>query len=174
MLPRVLTADPPWPFRDKLPGPTRGAAKNYRCEMTVEDIKRYPLPALEDDAVLFLWRVAAMQEEALAVVRSWGFAPKTEVVWLKLTKHGKRHFGMGRIVRAEHETCIIATRGRPRRLLKNIRSTFEARVGKHSEKPEAFYELVEALYEGPYVELFARRRRLGWESFGDELERETG
>lgn len=165
---RVLLADPPWKFGDSLPGKSRGAAKNY-ATLTVNDLRRFPLPELADDAVLFLWRVSAMQEEALVVARAWGFTPKTEIVWQKLTATGKKHFGMGRIVRASHETCLVAVRGRMPPKVRNVRSTFEAPIGRHSAKPDAFYELIESLYDGPFVELFARKRRRGWRSFGAEL-----
>ena len=165
---RVLVADPPWPFKDKLPGAGRGAAKHYGL-LSMRDLRCFSLPPLADDAVLFLWRVASMVEEAAALARAWGFVPKSELVWLKRTSGGKRWFGMGRITRMEHETCLIATRGRPKALSRSIRSTFEAPAGRHSAKPEAFFDLVEALYDGPYAELFARRRRPGWSCYGNEL-----
>ncbi len=168
-LPRVLVADPPWRFSDRLPGNGRGAAKHYSTLSQV-DILRFPLPPLARDAVLFLWRVSSMQAEALDVARVWGFTVKTELVWRKQTATGKRHFGMGRIVRAEHETCLVATRGRITPKVRTVRSTFRAPVGRHSEKPERFYELVEELFDGPYVELFARRQRRGWTCMGDELQ----
>ena len=78
----VLYADCPWAFGDKLPGASRGAEKNYSV-LTVEDLKGYPLPPQRDDCMLFLWRVAAMQPEALAVVAAWGYTVKSEVVWAK-------------------------------------------------------------------------------------------
>lgn len=168
MTARVLCADPPWAFGDKLPGKGRGAAKHYGV-MTVGEICRFPLPPLADNAWLFLWRVSAMVEEAYRVVRAWGFTPKSEVVWLKKTTSGKRHFGMGRYVRAEHEMCIVSVRGRVRPKALNVRSTFEAPVGDHSDKPEHFYtDIVERLADGPYVELFGRRRRAGWTVLGDD------
>jgi N6-adenosine-specific RNA methylase IME4 len=165
---RVLVADPPWAFGDRLPGPSRGAAKNYSV-MATEAIARFALPPLERNAWLFLWRVSAMQGHAITVARAWGFEPKTELVWRKLTTTGKPWFGMGHYLRAAHETCIVAVRGSVRPRVRNIRSVFEAEAGAHSEKPEAFYRIVEQLTGGPYVELFARRRRLGWYCFGDEL-----
>jgi N6-adenosine-specific RNA methylase IME4 len=167
---RVLVADPPWAFGDKLPGASRGAEKNYRVLSTL-DIELFKLPQLADDALLFLWRVAAMPEEALSVCRAWGFTPKSELVWLKKTPLGKTHFGMGRYVRASHETCIIASRGHGNRLIKSrsVRSVFEAATGIHSQKPDEFYTLVESLADGPYHELFARRARPGWSQEGDEL-----
>lgn len=174
---RVLVADPPWPFRDALPD-ERGAAHNYPL-MSVNDICMFKLPPLTDDAVLYLWRVAAMQAEALRVVSAWGFTLKPELVWLKKTKYGRRWFGMGRIVRAEHEICLIATHGRPQTLSHSVRSTFEtdeddvaglsARVDRHSAKPERFYGIIESLHAGPYCELFARRQRPGWTCLGNEL-----
>lgn len=165
---RVLVSDPPWRFSDKLPGKGRGAVKHYAC-LPVHEIQRFPLPPLADDCVLFLWRVSAMQEEALQVVRAWGFSPKSEIVWRKLTSKGRVHFGMGRTVRLAHETCIIATRGRPKIISRSERSVFDALVGVHSAKPDEFYRIVERMYAGPRAELFARQRRDGWACYGDGL-----
>jgi N6-adenosine-specific RNA methylase IME4 len=165
----TLVADPPWQFGDKLPGDGRGAAKNYST-LSLEDIKNFLLPDLAPDCRLFLWRVASMQEEALAVMKAWGFTLKTEIVWQKLTANGLPWFGMGRTVRASHETCLIGVRGRPPVLNRSIRSTFSAPYTRHSGKPEEFFDLVEQLSPGPYVELFARRSRPGWTCLGDEVE----
>lgn len=167
-LPHVLVADPPWLFRDGLPGTKRGAVKHYPC-MSLSALLAFPIPRMAPDSVLFMWRVAALQQEALELVHAWGFSPKTELVWQKTTRTGKKHFGMGRILRASHESCIVATRGRALPKVRNVRSTFEAAVGRHSEKPDAFFRIVEALYDGPYVELFARRQREGWVCIGDGL-----
>lgn len=164
---RVVVADPAWSFGDKLPGASRGAAKNYRV-LSVDDICGFELPPLEPDAWLFLWRVSSQVEEAYRVVRAWGFVPKSEIVWEKLTSGGKAHFGMGRYVRASHESCIVAVRGRVKPLSRSVRSRFAAPVGRHSQKPEAFFDIVESLSAGPYVELFARRQRPGWTCYGDE------
>lgn len=163
-----IAADPPWKFGDSLPGPGRGAAKHYDV-MDSAGICNFALPPLADDAVLFCWRVASMQQEALDVVKAWGFVVKSELVWRKVTKNGKRWFGMGRYVRAEHETCLIATRGRPQILSHSIRSVFEAPAGRHSEKPDEFFRIVEELCPGPRVELFARRHRANWTCYGNEL-----
>ena len=167
----VLLADPPWQFGDKLPGPGRGAEKHYGT-LSLAQLRVFPLPPLRFPCLLFLWRVAAMPEEALSVCRAWGFAPKSEIVWVKKTPTGKRHFGMGRYVRAEHETCLIGARGPAHRLIgdRSIRSTFEAATGEHSQKPDEFYDLIERLAPGlPRVELFARRPRAGWSQYGNEL-----
>lgn len=165
---RVLVADPPWPFRDRLPGKGRGAQKHYPV-MSVADICGFRLPPLLPDCYLLLWRVASMAEAAYEVAAAWGFEHKSEVVWVKLTRTGKLWFGMGRHTRATHETAILAVRGKPAPRSRSVRDTFFAPVRRHSEKPDEFYELVERLSCGPYVELFARRRRPGWTCFGDEV-----
>lgn len=190
---RVLCADPPWKFGDALPGAGRGAEKHYPVLSTAE-ICDFPLPPLADDALLFLWRVSSMLEDALMVTRAWGFSAKTEVVWVKLARgelkrdllfpKGSRplllaqnvplHFGMGRYTRAAHETCLVAARGKAIELVKDhsIRSVFFAPVERHSKKPEIFYRnIVEKLSPvGPYAELFARERRAGdWFCFGNEV-----
>lgn len=170
---RVVVADPPWMHDDQLPGETRGAGHQYPV-MPTADICSLVLPPIASDAVLALWRVASMQQDALDVIKAWGFELKTEIVWVKTTsKKGKPqntlHFGMGRQVRASHETCLIATRGRVEPLNRATRSVFAAPVGRHSEKPEKFFDIVRALYAGPRVELFARQLREGFVGFGHDL-----
>lgn len=167
---RVLLADPPWLFSDKLPGKERGAQKHYPG-MTASEIARFPLPELADDALLFMWRVGTHQEEAAFAMKAWGFKYCGEIVWLKKTTTGKKFFGMGRVVRGAHEVCLIGKRGRPKLKSKSVRSVFDAPVGEHSAKPDALYELIEKLSDGPYVELFARRPRENWTSFGNQLRR---
>ncbi len=190
----VLTADPAWMFNDKLPGAGRGAGKNYR-EQHLEDIVNrrnfeFSFPLLGDDCILFLWRVASQVEEAYRVVRGWGFVPKSEIVWNKFTKNGKKWIGMGRTGRQSHEICIVATRGRSANVMQDlgVRSTFDAKVpvyepnhpkvisGEvkagsyvHSAKPEEFRDLVQRMVKGPYVELFGRRTRPGWDVRGNEV-----
>lgn len=168
LTPVILAADPPWRFNDTLPG-RRGAAAKYEC-LSLEDIKAFVLPpqvTRAPDAVLFLWRVSAMQQEAIDVARAWGFAPYGELIWQKLTKNGLHHFGLGHIFRQSHETCLVAVRGKVRPSVRNERSTFEAKVGVHSEKPREFYRLVERLYPDAHrYEVFARRPRVGWAQSG--------
>jgi N6-adenosine-specific RNA methylase IME4 len=101
-----------------------------------------------------------------------GAAKKPHKLWCEACsgRGYKVAFGQGRYVRGSHEICLIATRGKPIFPEEAIRSTFNATRLKHSQKPQLFYDLVEQLYpEGPYVELFARRRREGWHCYGDEL-----
>ena len=166
----VLVADPPWRFKDRLPGKGRGAASHYAV-MSTDDICRMQTPVeREKNAVLFLWRVAAMPEDACRVARAWGFEPKAELVWEKLTRTGKPFFGMGRYTRGAHETCMICVRGKAPPALRNVRSRFAAKVGRHSSKPDEFYALVERMYqEADLFEMFARTVRPGWTQSGHEL-----
>jgi N6-adenosine-specific RNA methylase IME4 len=171
---RVLVADPTWQAKDKLPGPKRGAAKIYKSELTLEQIKSYPLPPLAGDCVLILWRVAWAANEALEVVKAWGFEPKSEIVWIKTAGpalHGsvRLRIGMGRQVRMAHETAIIATRGSNIRKSMSEPSVVFAPRREHSRKPDEVFALLERLYPGPYTELFARERRPMWRCEGNEL-----
>lgn len=176
---KVIVADPPWKFGDSLPG-KRGAEAKYPC-MKTEDLCKLTLPLIADDALLFLWKVEAMTEDALALMHMWGFDHKACMVWAKTKKEHEGEtdtindlaFGMGRYTRQAHETCMIGTRGRGLDLIKNrsIRSVFFSPREEHSKKPELFYDLVEAITggEGPYLELFARRQRAGWVTIGSAL-----
>jgi N6-adenosine-specific RNA methylase IME4 len=178
---RCISADPAWPLRDKLPGKGRGAVKHYRL-MTVDEICAFPLPPIDDDALLFLWRVASMQEEALRVVRAWGFLAMSEIIWVKTrekdgvvqpfgaTGEGLS-IGMGHYVRNQHEVCLICRRkrGRVRVLDHSVRSVFFAPRTRHSEKPAIFYEQVRRLVAGPRAELFARNVHQGFDPFGDQV-----
>lgn len=166
----VLIADPPWSFRDSLPGRKRGARKHYAC-MHIADLCEMPTPTQDDrDSVLFLWRVASMQAEALRLCTAWNYTVKSEMVWRKTTRTGLVAFGMGHYVRGAHEVCLIATRGSALPAVRNVRSTFDAPVGPHSAKPTAFYRLVQTLYpHSKRYEMFARAVRPGFTQFGDQL-----
>lgn len=156
---KAIVADPPWLFSDRLPGKTRGAEKHYDV-LSVTDIAHFAIPPTEPDAWLFLWRVSSQVEEAYFVCRAWGFTPKSEIVWEKTTVTGKPHFGMGHYVRASHESCIVAVKGRPKPVNKGVRSRFSAPTGRHSAKPDEFYDIVDRIVgPGPKAEMFARRKR---------------
>jgi len=152
-----------------MPG-NRGAERKYKC-MTVAELAEYQLPPLAPDCLMLMWRCAAMQQEALAVVKHWGFTVKSEIVWNKLTKHGKLWFGQGHYVRGSHEVCLVCVRGRVKVRDRSIRSSFSAYAGgpEHSRKPDEIYTIAERLSAGPYCELFATRMRAGWRQSGLSL-----
>ena len=164
---KTLVADPPWPFKDRLPGGGRGAGKHYRL-MSIPDICRVALPPLAGDSRLFLWVPGAFLRDAFTVMDAWGFRDTgSQLVWHKLGR-----MGMGRRLRMEHEYVLLGERGRPAVLSHSWRSVLATTPGRHSEKPEAFYDQVEMFSPGPYADWFARRQRPGWVCWGDELEEE--
>ena len=177
---RIAVVDPAWKFSDALPGKKRGAEKHYTC-LSIDDLKKLEMPEFEDNAIMFLWRVASMQEEAIDLMRAYGFKTKSEIVWVKekikpQPIHGPQDlaFGMGRITRGSHEVCLVGTRGKVSSLIKDhaVRSVFFAPRRKHSQKPKEFYDLVERLTGGvgPYVDIFAREKhREGWDFIGNEV-----
>jgi N6-adenosine-specific RNA methylase IME4 len=174
----ILVADPPWSFKDNLPGKGRGARKHYGC-LDLDSIKSFLVDGkidqyIADDALLFLWRVASMQDESLATMRAWGFgAPKSEIVWVKMTKDmAKPKIGMGHYTRNAHEVCLIGARGKAAQLIADhgVPSVITAPPGAHSAKPDEFYAAVNRLRGGnPVLELFARRQQDGWACMGDQL-----
>lgn len=168
----VLVADPPWKFGDNTP---KGRSEQYK-RMPLERIMGLQLPPLGNNAVLFLWRCAAMQLEALQVAIAWGFVPTADLVWRKLTKNGLEHFGSGYYTRGSVETCVICVRGSCKPVVRDQRNSFAAKMpyrnGKpwHSAKPDEFYAIVERMYPtARRYELFARTRREGWWQHGNQL-----
>ena len=160
----VVLADPPWRYEEGTAPPSR-AVENHYATMTLEDIKRIPVPAA-DDAVLFLWSPNPKLAEALEVVEAWGFSYRTNVVWTKDRP------GCGHWVRQRHELLLIASRGAQGTPHPSRRpdSVLAAPRGRHSAKPAETHRLIEAMYpDAPRVELFARCRRPGWTTWGSEV-----
>lgn len=180
---KIIYVDPPWSFNNKNTGGNMlsGADAHYST-MNHKDICNLPINELADEnCVLFMWWVASQPLEALKVVESWGFTLKTMsgFNWVKTTKHGKLGFGMGFWTRAGSELCLIAVKGKPKRINAGIRSveltdideTIFAENEKHSKKPDIFRDrIVELMGDLPRIELFARQQSEGWSVFGNEVE----
>jgi N6-adenosine-specific RNA methylase IME4 len=179
----AILADPPWSFRrydGKDVIPQRAAAQHYDT-MSMEAIADLPVQDFAaDDCALFLWITWPTMPDALAVVRSWGFTYKTcAFTWLK----GKSmplfdvdefpdlfnsKMGTGYWTRSNSEVCLLATRGRPQRKSKSVRQVIQAPLREHSRKPDEIYAKIEALVDGPYMELFARQEWPNWHRWGNE------
>lgn len=158
---RTILADPPWDIQQK---GERGASEHYPL-MNIGRIKALPVRELaEDDAHLWLWTTNAAMEQAYEVVRAWGFVPRSIFTWLK------PYMGLGNYLRNCTEQVIFATRGRAPILVKNQVNWMFALRQDHSHKPEEFYSIVERCSPGPYLELFARRKQPGWDSWGNQVE----
>lgn len=165
---RVLYVDPPWSYGNRPPS-GKGAASHYPT-MTIEAMCKLPVPAHTAlNAVMFLWVTAPLLLQnpgPREVIEAWGFIPKTGIVWDKV-----RH-NFGNYVSVRHEHLIICTRGRclPDRPTPMPDSVVTERAeGEHSSKPETFRKLIEQLYDGPYLELFAREKPPGsWVGMGND------
>jgi N6-adenosine-specific RNA methylase IME4 len=131
--------------------------------MSLDDICALPVQDLAtDDCVLWLWTTNAHMRDSFAVLDAWGFQSKTILTWGK-----PRARGIGHWLRGQTEHCHLAVRGRPTVLFATHQGTLlMAPRGPHSEKPEAFYQLVEQMCPGSKVELFARRARPGFVAHG--------
>lgn len=162
----VLLCDPPWRFepRSRETGMDR-AADNHYPTMTTDKICAVNIPAAKD-AVLFLWATQPMLDDALWVMREWGFKYRSHMVWLK------SRIGTGYWFRNQHELLLVGTKGDIPAPLPGTQynSVHSADTGKHSEKPSKFYEIIEDMFPRvAHCELFAREPRLGWSSWGAEL-----
>lgn len=161
----VILADPPWQYSNT--GLTGSAEEQYPT-MPTPEICALPIGAhATENAVLFLWVTNPMQCDGVEVAHAWGFEPKTKFVWVK-----NRAAPAGFYCRSRTEDLWVCTRGEgmtvaPENLPDNV---IEAAVRKHSEKPDRAYEVIEDLYpKARKLELFARKRRKGWNAFGNEL-----
>lgn len=161
---RVVYADPPWEYNDSQ-GLGFGKAEEHYPTMAVEDICALPVKDhLLEDAVLFMWATAPLLPECLPVLTAWGFEYKTHMVWDK-ARHNVGHY-----LSNQHELLLIGVRGSctPDRPVPAIPSVQRIERGGHSQKPEEFYAIVERLYDGPYLEMFARSQRHGWSVYGNQ------
>jgi len=173
---RTIVADPPWPFlwNGGAGGKHRNATPLRYPLMTVDSIRALPVAEFAaPEAHLFLWVTPALyrEGEGVATARAWGFEPVDEIIW------EKPNFGVGVMPRHVHEPVLIARRGNARfRGPRDVRSVQRwsqrhggGGTGKlHSAKPDALLDLAEAVSDGPFLEMFARRQRLGWDTWGDE------
>jgi N6-adenosine-specific RNA methylase IME4 len=180
---RTIVADPPWRYDEGWPGASTSARSNMNRRIVPDAAKRrkgLPYPAMDvaeiaalpirewadPDAVLFLWTTNRYVRDAYTVAGAWGFRPSQLLVWCKTP----RGIGPGGAFASTTEFALFARRGKPD--IVRTDSTWwnwpRAANGSHSAKPEAFLDLVETVSPGPYLELFARRQRLGWDTWGNE------
>ena len=171
---KVIYADPPWTFSTySRKGKGRSAEAYYDC-MTLADIKALPVAEwAANDCVLLLWTTDPLLEKAFEVIHAWGFAYKTiGFYWAKLKRpeplfdDSSFFTGLGFWTRANPELCLLATRGKPRRLSAIVRKLIVSPRREHSRKPDEVYARIEALCEGPYLEMFARSSHPAWDRWG--------
>src|SRR5215471_14954336 len=188
---RAILADPPWRFatwnkRTAIPRMTRSDSTNIAADyhyrtMTTAEICGLPVAELAAPAAtLFLWISWPQLIDALKVIEAWGFKFKTAAfVWMKAHAGQLEMFeqaipdlmGMGYWTRANSEPCLLATRGKPKRINADVRQAIIEPRREHSRKPDCVHERIERLVSGPYLELFARQRRAGWDCWGNEVDK---
>lgn len=167
----LILADPPWRFATfdgKSAVPTQ-AADPYDT-MTLDDIKGLPLAFTgAADCVCVMWATAPLLPEAIDVLKAWGFTYKTAGSWAKQSSTGKKWaFGTGYVFRSAAEFYVVGMRGAPRIKSRSVRNLIVAPVREHSRKPDDMHENCEKLFDGPYLELFARESRSGWVTWGNQ------
>ena len=168
---KIIYADPPWSYKDKALAGNRGACCKYPV-MNIEDIKNLPVKDIaDDDCVLFLWVTFPKLNECFEVIKNWGFEYKTNAfTWVKKYRNGDNFMGMGRWTRANAEVCLLATKGKPKRINAGIRQIIESVPEKHSKKPNIVRDkIVELCGDLPRIELFARNQTDKWDSWGNEV-----
>lgn len=181
---RTIVVDPPWSFsnfnpfayskangRDSVDRQEvlkrqkyqKGAASSYSC-MTLEEITDIALGEwAEPNAHLYVWVPGAFVSEAISFAKIWGFEYKQLLVWRK------PRLGLGMYYRNTAEFVVFAIRGSLKVARRNVGTVFEGEQGRHSEKPQAFYDMVETMSPGPYLDVFARKQRMGWDVAGNEV-----
>jgi N6-adenosine-specific RNA methylase IME4 len=139
--------------------------------MTLTEIGALPVAELaEPDAHLYLWTTSRFLEDAYGVVRAWGFRPAQLLTWCK----PPMGIGFGGAFVNTTEFVLFARRGSLKALARedstwwNWSRPYEGGHIAHSAKPEAFLDMVERVSPSPRLELFARRNRLGWDTYGNE------
>lgn len=196
----TIVADPPWDYSRKLSGGgtsgyspvhhsrggNRGAANHYST-LSMEELRMLPVEAIAaEQAHLYLWTTSAFVVEAHLLAEAWGFAPKVLIPWIKTKR--KSHsavlsaggdlsagvrMGMGLYIRHCAEFILFAVRGKAPTLRKDVLGVLFAPQGRHSEKPEEAYHMIERLSPTPRLELFARSLRHGYEVWGDQIHTES-
>ena len=166
---QIIYADPPWRYRQKN---VQGAAENHYPTMSLEELCSLPIKELAaSDCTLFLWATFPQLQEAIHLIRAWGFSFKTAAfVWVKLNRKAKSLFmGLGHWTRANAEICLLATKGHPKRQARNVHQIIISHIEEHSKKPDEVRQRIEALMgDLPRIELFARQHPPGWDVWGNE------
>lgn len=175
---RVIYADPPWQFQNRTGkvAPEHSRLTRYET-MTLDDIKGMPVGDVADEYChLYLWVPNALLPDGLDVMKAWGFEYKGNLIWEKIRKDGQPDGrGVGFYFRNVTEILLFGVKKKKKsetyRTLPPARSQvnlIRSRKHEHSRKPDEFVHLIEQCSEGPYLELFARGVRDGWDLWGNQ------
>jgi N6-adenosine-specific RNA methylase IME4 len=168
----IILADPPWSYKDKALAGKRGAGCKYAVQ-SQDWMLKLPVKDIADkNCVLFMWVTMPKLNECFDVIKAWGFEYKTcAFTWVKKNKKANSWFwGMGRWTRANAEVCLIATKGKPKRVSAAVHSVIDTPIEKHSKKPDVTKKrIVDLCGDLPRIELFARNTSDGWDVWGNEI-----
>lgn len=179
---RTVLIDPPWRYmtwnkveaipRGRPGGGTKVAADVHYKTMEAVEIEKLPIGDIAaPDCVLFLWATWPLMRDAFRIIELWDFKFKTCAFnWLKITSEGVPAMGQGFWTRANSEVCLLATRGKPKRLHADVRQGIIEPRREHSRKPDTVRHRIERLVRGPRADIFSRQDRNGWDCFGDQIE----
>lgn len=175
----TILADPPWQFQNRTGkvAPEHKRLSRYST-MSLDEIKSLQVAsATADTAHLYLWVPNALLPEGMAVLKAWGFQYKSNLIWHKIRKDGGPDGrGVGFYFRNVTEMVLFGVKGKNARTLAPGRSQvnfLKTQKREHSRKPDEFYDIVESCSPGPYLEMFARGSRKGWNSWGNQADEYT-
>jgi N6-adenosine-specific RNA methylase IME4 len=184
----TILADPPWPYKSPkaiVGNAGRGSQNGKAAEiiqvnvqqhyntMSIEQLSQLEVAEyVDENAHLYLWTTNSFMVEAHKIAEAWGFKPKTILTWVKVKKENPNKPSMktGHWYRSATEHIVFAVKGKIRLSGKTMPTAFMLPRLPHSVKPDYFYELIESESPGPYLELFARKRRENWDCWGNQIE----
>ena len=171
---KTIYADPPWQFQNRTGkvAPEHKRLTRYGT-MKLNDIKQLPVDEIADEkSHLYLWVPNALLPEGLEVMKAWGFQYKTNIIWEKVRKDGMPDGrGVGFYFRNVTEILLFGIKGDKNSTLDAGRSQvnlIRSMKREHSRKPDEFIPLIESCSSGPFLELFARGNRNGWDMWGNQ------
>ena len=180
---QIIYADPPWQYNDK--SLHRGGAERHYNTMKIDDIINLNIKEITDtNCCLFLWATFPLIKHSFNVITAWGFEYKTcAFVWIKTNKrtninqtiflpehHFDSFWGMGHWTRSNAEICLLAIKGKPKRKSANVHQLIYEPISNHSKKPTSVYnKIINLCGDLNKIELFARKQRSGWDSWGNEI-----
>ncbi len=161
---QIIYADPPFQYEHFKTRNRR--IENQYSTMALDDIKALNIPSA-DNSVLYLWAMPPKLEEALEVMRAWGFVYRPHAVW------DKEIIGMGYWFRQQHEDLLVGVKGNfsPPEPQLRVSSLIKSHRQGHSVKPQIVIDLIDSWFPNmTKLEVFARRKRMGWDCWGNEVE----
>ena len=171
----IIYADQPWHFENWNNDKAQNNPLQHYPTMSMKDIADMKVNDIAaDDCVLFMWCTDPLLDKQIPIVKDWGFTYKTVAFhWVKTNKDKTKNYyfkGPGYWTRANNEICILATKGKPKRVSPNVDRLVISERREHSRKPDIIRKhIIDLCGDLPRIELFARQEWSGWDHWGNEL-----